>query len=51
MDAQGNCVGYIAERDNGIGNAMARQLFRTHRSFTAHVFDRDEVEILRVSLI
>ncbi|KAL6154706.1 hypothetical protein ACJQWK_01210 [Exserohilum turcicum] len=47
MDPHGNHIGYLAEQDHGIGNAMARQMFKTHRSFTTHVFDRDEKEILR----
>lgn len=48
MDPQGNHLGYIAERDLGMGNMMARQMFSTHRSFTAHVFDKSGKEILRV---
>ena len=48
MDPQGNHIGYMAERELGIRNMMARQWFRTHRSFTTHVFDRNEVEVLRV---
>lgn len=47
MDPQGNHIGYIAERDLGIGNTMARQMFRTHRSFQTHVFDKNEKEVLR----
>jgi hypothetical protein len=47
MDPSGNHIGYLAERDHGIGNAVARQMFKTHRSFTTHVFDREEKEILR----
>jgi hypothetical protein len=47
MDPLGNHIGYLAEQDHGLGNAMARQMFRTHRSFTTHVFDREEKEILR----
>lgn len=48
MDAQGNHVGYMAEQEKGMGNMMARQWFRTHRSFVTHVFDRHENEVLRV---
>jgi hypothetical protein len=48
MDPQGNHIGFIAERELGAGNMMARQMFRTHRSFTAHVFDKFEKEVLRV---
>ena len=47
MDPHGNHIGYLAERDHGMGNAVARQMFKTHRSFTTHVFDREENEILR----
>ncbi|KAJ5573851.1 uncharacterized protein N7459_008278 [Penicillium hispanicum] len=47
MDAQGNHIGYMAEQEKGIANAMARQWFRTHRSFVTHVFDRNENEVLR----
>ncbi|EMD67360.1 hypothetical protein GGP41_007269 [Bipolaris sorokiniana] len=47
MDPHGNHIGYLAEQEHGIGNAVARQMFKTHRSFTTHVFDRDEKEILR----
>lgn len=50
MDPQGNHIGYIAEQEMGMRNVMARQLFRTHRSFITHVFDKNEVEVLRVSL-
>lgn len=48
MDPQGNHIGYMAEQELGMGNMMARQLFSTHRSFTTHVFDRFEKEVLRV---
>ncbi|KAJ5349894.1 hypothetical protein N7541_007621 [Penicillium brevicompactum] len=47
MDAQGNHIGYMAEQEKGLGNAVARQSFRTHRSFVTHVFDRHENEVLR----
>lgn len=47
MDGQGNHIGYLAERDNGFGGTMARQMFKTHRSFTTHVFDKNEREVLR----
>src|SRR6266536_4497428 len=47
MDPQGNHIGYMAEHDQGIGQALARQWFRTHRSFTTHVFDKHEREVLR----
>ncbi|TKA61609.1 hypothetical protein B0A55_11215, partial [Friedmanniomyces simplex] len=48
MDGQGQTIGYIAERDHGIGSAVARQMFRTHRSFTTHIFDAQEREVLRI---
>ena len=48
MDGQGQTLGYIAERDHGIGSALARQAFRTHRSFTTHIFDAQEREVLRI---
>ena len=48
MDPQGNHLGYMAEQEFGMGNMMARQWFKTHRSFTTHVFDRHMKEVLRV---
>jgi Scramblase len=50
MDARGNHVGYMAEQETSLGNMIARQWYRTHRSFVTHVFDRDENEVLRVCL-
>ncbi|BDD58688.1 hypothetical protein MPDQ_004397 [Monascus purpureus] len=47
MDAHGNHVGYMAEQEKGMANMVARQYFRTHRSFVTHVFDRHEDEVLR----
>ncbi|KAL2863491.1 scramblase family protein [Aspergillus lucknowensis] len=47
LDAAGNHVGYMAEHEKGMANMMARQWFRTHRSFVTHVFDRHENEVLR----
>lgn len=49
MDAQGNYIGWMAEQEKGLANMMSRQWFRTHRSFVAHVFDRQGNEVLRVS--
>lgn len=49
MDPKGGHIGYMAERELGMGNMMARQMFSTHRSFTTHVFNRQGKEILRVS--
>jgi hypothetical protein len=48
MDPQGNHIGYLAEQDHGIGSTMKRQAFKTHRSFTTHVFDKNEREVLRI---
>lgn len=48
MDGQGETIGYIAERDHGIGSSLARNMFKTHRSFTTHIFDRQEREVLRI---
>jgi hypothetical protein len=48
MDPHGNHIGYLAELDHGVGRAVARQMFRTHRSFTTHIFDKDEREVLRL---
>lgn len=48
MDAQGNHIGYMAEQEKGMTNTISRQMFRTHRSFVTHVFDRNENEVLRV---
>lgn len=47
MDPLGNHIGYLAELDHGVGRAVARQAFKTHRSFTTHVFDKEEREVLR----
>lgn len=47
MDPHGNHIGYLAEQEHGMGNMMARQMLKTHRSFTTHVFDRNETEVLR----
>ncbi len=48
LNGQGEHIGYIAERELGMGNMIARQMLSTHRSFTAHVFDKHEKEVLRV---
>ncbi|KAL8644948.1 MAG: hypothetical protein Q9226_007512 [Calogaya cf. arnoldii] len=48
LDPQGNHIGYMAEQDNSMGRTMARQMLSTHRSFTTHVFDKNEKEVLRV---
>lgn len=51
LDPHGNHIGYMAEHDGGLGKAVGRQWFRTHRAFTTHVFDRHSREVLRVSRI
>ena len=48
MDGQGQHIGYMAEQEFGMGNMLAKQTFRTHRSFTTHVFDKHQREVLRV---
>ncbi|KAF2858555.1 Scramblase-domain-containing protein [Piedraia hortae CBS 480.64] len=48
MNGHGQTIGYIAEQDHGIGTAVSRQFFRTHRSFTTHIFDAQEREVLRI---
>ncbi|KAL9101749.1 MAG: hypothetical protein Q9163_003025 [Psora crenata] len=47
MDPQGQHIGFMAERDLGMGSMFKRQMFSTHRSFTTHVFDRFGKEVLR----
>ena len=32
-------IGYLLEEGGGFGKEVARQVFKTHRSFTAHVTD------------
>lgn len=48
MDPQGNHVGYLLEHGGGFGKMMGRQWLKTHRSFTTHVFNREQEEVLRV---
>lgn len=48
MNGRGETIGYMAEQDHGIGKTLARQAFKTHRSFTAHIFDADQREVLRI---
>lgn len=47
LDPHGNHVGYMAEQDGGLAKGMTRQLARTHRAFTTHVFDKHATEVLR----
>ncbi|SCU93041.1 LADA_0G01024g1_1 [Lachancea dasiensis] len=39
MDALGNRIGYMQERDFGIVKAVMRQFYRLHRPFVVDVFD------------
>lgn len=39
MDALGNKIGYMSERDFGIGKMIMRQITRLHRPFIVDVFD------------
>ncbi|KAF4555120.1 Scramblase-like protein [Elsinoe fawcettii] len=48
MNGSGETIGYLAEEDHGFGRAIVRQMARTHRSFTAHVFDVGGREVLRI---
>ncbi|KAF2220578.1 Scramblase, partial [Elsinoe ampelina] len=48
MNGRGETIGYLAEEDHGFGRAIVRQMARTHRSFTAHIFDISGREILRI---
>lgn len=48
MDPHGTHVGYMAEHGGGFGKSVGRQMLKTHRAFTTHVFDRELKEVLRV---
>jgi hypothetical protein len=48
LDPQGNNVGFMAEEENTITRVLMRQWAKTHRSFIAHVFDVNGVEVLTV---
>lgn len=39
MDAMGNKIGYMMERDFSVGKAIMRQFYRLHRPFIVDVFD------------
>ncbi|KAL8993497.1 MAG: hypothetical protein Q9169_006303 [Polycauliona sp. 2 TL-2023] len=47
LDPQGHHIGFMAEQDNSMGKTMSRQFLSTHRTFTTHVFDKHEKEVLR----
>lgn len=51
LDAHGNHVGYMAEEEKGMSGVLSRQWLHTHRPFVTHVFDRNQNEVLRVSLL
>lgn len=48
MDPAGNHVGFMAEEENTMTKTLMRQLAKTHRSFTTHVFDKHGAAILKV---
>jgi len=48
LDPRGNHLGYMAEHDGTFQKISPGQMFRTHRTFTTHVFDRHLREVLRV---
>ncbi|KAG5440831.1 hypothetical protein PCK2_000130, partial [Pneumocystis canis] len=49
MDPSGKHVGYIAEiGDHSFTKMLARQVFRTHRAFKAHILDREGNEVLLI---
>ncbi|KAF2402900.1 Scramblase, partial [Trichodelitschia bisporula] len=48
LSPTGAPLGHLSERAHGLRSALARQAFRTHRGFTAHVFDTAGSEVLRV---
>lgn len=48
LGPQGEHVGHILEHQGGIGKAVTRQMARTHRAFSANIFDRQGREVLRL---
>ncbi|KAG4305532.1 hypothetical protein PORY_001088 [Pneumocystis oryctolagi] len=49
MDSSGKHVGYIAETGGqSFTKMLARQIFRTHRSFKAHILDKEGNEVLLI---
>lgn len=49
MDSSGKHVGYIAETgDQSLTKIVARQMFRTHRAFKAHILDEKGNEVLLI---
>ena len=51
LNPKGLHIGSLAEYAGGGAQAIGRQMFRTHRAFTTHVFDRRGKEVLRVCMI
>ncbi len=41
MDSMGNQIGWLIERDFGIGKAIMRQVYRLHRPFTVDLLDNN----------
>lgn len=48
MDALGNRIGFMAERDFGFTKAIMRQITRLHRPFVVDVFDTDGNALLTI---
>lgn len=48
LDALGNRLGSMEERDLGFVSAMMRQIYRLHRPFTVDVFDNDGNQVLTI---
>lgn len=48
MDALGNKLGFMEERDLGFLKAMMRQVYRLHRPFTVDVFDNEGNSLLTI---
>lgn len=49
LDEHNGLLGMIAERAGGVGETLKRLLFRSHRGFTADVFENDGRHILSLS--
>lgn len=47
-DAMGNQIGWLIERDFGIGKAIMRQIYRLHRPFTVDVLDLNDNLLLTI---
>ena len=51
MNSDGEHVGYMVEQGDGVGKTLGRQILKTHRAFTTHVFNKERKEVLRVGLL